>query len=219
MAEPVVMRRRRTGLGHPFGAPYAMGGPPMPLPGLGHLGTILPSLPPIEAGGYFTFDFNLPTFAFDPTDSIPGWLEDAGISYNNSVQQLAGWINPYLRIQGFSIKYYDSATDLANDILSTLAANDSDLSAANIGASVNFQAQPYYPPNYQAPPGLVGNQPPPPGQTQQNQPGQPAQCDWNSMSFGQYLACELGFSSGITAGATGAIALIAIVGVVLLVKK
>lgn len=56
--------------------------------------------------------------------------------------------------------------------------------------------------------------------TQANQSGQPGACNWDTMSFGDYFACQLGITSpigGIGAGAVGglaaagALALIAIV--------
>ncbi len=47
-------------------------------------------------------------------------------------------------------------------------------------------------------------------QQNQNQPNQPSKCDWNKLSVGDYVACQLGITptAGIAAGAIGSLVLV-----------
>lgn len=189
--------------------------------GLGRLmGAIPQSLPPVAQGAPFTFDFNEPAITatqLDPAD-IPGWLEDAGVSYGNTASQLAGWIHPYIRVQGYSINYYDDGAYLAMDIQNAISAQDPEAIDPN---TINFNVTPYYPPGYTPPPAQVGT-PPATASTQQPSPNCPpgyydngwftVNCVPLSQQSGGFDLTSLGLGAGggavLTLGVIGVLAIV-----------
>lgn len=209
---------RPYGMGRPVNQPFALGG------GIGprqSLGAITQQMAPIAPGGSFAFGFQestlrLPWPFLDET-KFASYLEDAGLSYNTTSSVLTGHLNPYVTITGNSLLYYDSATQLAYDILNVLQQNNVPVDTS----VVNFQAEPYDP-NATNPLPMVGLPPPTtttPGAGAGQPPG-PTKCDWSSMSIGQWIACEVGLSNPLAAAGTGAlIGVAAIVGILLLAKR
>jgi len=216
LAPPVI--NKRTGLGRPYGMAYALGGPPAPV----LMGDITQGLGPVDPGAQFAFGFNYsrltqqgPGASFLTASPNYGLyaqaLEQDGISYGTSANDLGGSVNAFISIQGFTNKWFASGTDLGNAIFGSINARGYAIDPNTIQFCVQLsggdgslvvsgncktQGPPAAPPAYT----------PTPEQVTQDQSGQPAQtCDWSSMSFGQWLSCELGFSSQITAGATTAL--------------
>jgi hypothetical protein len=224
LAPPVITRR--PGLGRPYGMAYSLGGPPGPAlmmsgprrPGL--LGYIPQGMAPVTPGDAFEFGFNAGVLR-DPTqfaEDLAGIIEGSGLSYDTSSGMASGFaLNPFYTISGRSVFAYDSGNELCDAIVSTLTANGWTVQqndslncrtfSTDASGAQTVSGTPYSTPG-KPPPGA-----PPPG----NPP--PGQCDWNSMSFGQWLSCEFGFSSGITAGFSGALVIGAVVVIALAVRK
>lgn len=141
LAPPVITRRPGRGLGRPYGMAYSLGGPPMPL--MGRLGAITQQMKPIAPGGAFSFGFQESTIRNPWTDetTFAGYLEDAGLSYNTESHVLTGHLNPYVVINGNSLLYWDSATDLGYQIQNALQQKGVPIDTS----VVNFQAEPYDP--------------------------------------------------------------------------
>jgi hypothetical protein len=204
-----------TGMGRPVNQPYALGGknyfgPPK----LGRLGAITQAMAPISPGCAFSLGFQLSAIRNPLLDetAFAGYIEDAGLSYDTSSSRMTGIINPYVVINGTALKYYDTATSFAYDLLNVLQQKNVPIDTS----VVNFQAQPFDPNTGTCGAQMVGLPPPPAGSG--NNP--PATCDWNSMTFGQYVACELGFNDPIKSATTGAlIALGAVVVLALVVAR
>jgi hypothetical protein len=199
------------------------------------MGDIPQGLGPVDPGAQFAFGFNYsrltqqgPGASFLTASPNYGLyaqaLEQDGISYGTSANDLGGSINAFISIQGFTNKWFPSGTDLANAIYGSINARSYAIDPNTIQFCVQLsggdgslvgsgncqtQGPPAAPPAYT----------PTPEQVTQDQSGQPAQCDWSSMSFSQWLSCELGFSSQITAGATAALAVGAVFVLALLVRK
>lgn len=167
-------------------------------------------LPPIHRGAAFALGVEL-----------NGWgqVDDFGLSIDIdrirrqldasdyvlpgvSVSHLAGYINPYLSIEGRSGREYGSATHLKDAVLSVLGQEH----AINYN-TVSFEAETYDPQSgsqgttrYDA--GTGGSA--------QNAPLPMAgQCDWSLMGVGDYLSCQLGVSKGnaLAVAALGGLAL------------
>ncbi|MBO0719210.1 MAG: hypothetical protein J2P41_00175 [Blastocatellia bacterium] len=217
-----------SGLGRPYGMAYALGGPPMPLMGRLMGATTLP------AGSHFRqgYKFNAWYSCGDATlnDQITGCLYTTG-AFNNvlaSCSESFPTIHSYLLIEGDTAIDFAQASDLTGLITDTLKNCVNAIDFVSAVSSVDTLMIDTIPqefagnPNYQQPstgPGSLY-------QMQQQQaasgsPGNPpSTCDWNSMSIGQYLACQLGFSDPIKSATAGvAIGVAAVVGILLLAKR
>jgi hypothetical protein len=185
----------------------------------GLMGVITQGMGPLNAGGSFSFGFN-PGYARSPFmdfSTLAGMVEAQGLSYNTQSFVYSGSLNPYVVINGNANQYWDSATDLANQILGILQANSVPVDVS----SIQFQAEPC-PDCGSAPPPMVGLPAPPSGSAAPPPP--PGQCNFSQQGFGTWIACELGIKDPITgaligsAGTAVGIGVLALVAI-LLIKK
>jgi hypothetical protein len=179
----------------------------------GLMGAIPQQLPAIGGGSPFQFGFNegiLAPYQIDLEEMVKT-LENQALSYDTRVYWLAGYVNRYITIEGYAVTTWQSGSDFGQAIYQALKD-----AGFNIDyASIQFRFEPYSSPGQTAPPAMVGTPTPgakppvtpapPPGS---GAPAPPGECKWSEMSFGDYVACQLGIKgtvSGIAAGATGAL--------------
>jgi hypothetical protein len=184
------------------------------------MGAIPQQLPAIGGGSPFQFGFNVGYFnneLYRP-EEIAGILEDQALSYDTRSYAVAGYLNPYLTIEGNAVTNWPSASDFGQAIYSAVSGAGYPIDYS----SIQFRFQPLGPsqspqwagtpyPNAGAAPG--GNVP---------APLPPGQCSYSQQSLSEYLACQLGIKSavgGVTAGATGALLIGGALIVLLLIAK
>jgi hypothetical protein len=192
------------------------------------MGAIPQQLPAIGGGSPLQFGFNegiLAPYQID-LEEMAKALEDQALSYDTRAYWLAGYVNRYITIEGYAVTTWQSGSDFGQAIYQALKG-----AGFNIDyGSIQFRFEPYYPPGQTAPPAMVGT--PPPGSQSPvvtkppsgsgSPPPPPGECDWDTQTFGDYIACQLGIKgavAGATAGAMGAligVGVLTVLGVVLL---
>ncbi|MBO0801100.1 MAG: hypothetical protein J2P31_19965 [Blastocatellia bacterium] len=222
------------GMGRPVNQPYALGGHTL----LGHLFGALK----LPAGSHFRqgYTLNPDIMAADSssgqsfvTDEIEGCLYKTGAFWNVTATKISSFFSyyPYFLIEGDTAVDFTQASDLTGlitdnlkncvtsvgfDAIKTTDTLQIDAIPASLIGDPNTQQPTTGPGSLTAIQAAQSS-----GQQQQKaagSPNPPATCDWNSMSFGQYLACELGFSDPIksaTAGALIGVGVIAVIAIVL----
>jgi hypothetical protein len=211
---------------------YSLGGPPAPT----FLGKLMSGLT-LAAGSHFRQGYQLhypyscgiasstatSGLPIQVTDEVEGCLYNTGAFTNVTATCSGGWItgSQYLLVEGDTAVDFAQPSDLTGLITDNLkncvttigtdaAINNVDplqidAIPTTVAGNQNYQQTTTGPGSLQQ----IATTNQLQQQQNQNQPG--AQCDWNTMSFGQYLGCQLGFSSGITAGvALGAVVIIAL---------
>ena len=197
--------------------------------GLGNCGSGLGAIPQqlseMAGGNPFQFGFNVGYFnneLYRPED-IASVLENQGLSYNTHSYAVAGLINPYLAVEGYAVTSWPSASQFAEAIYQAISGAGYPVDYG----SIQFRFETYAGSTVPAPPPMGGtpypNTQPPPGGNQLP-PAPPGQCVWSQMTFGDYVACQLGIKGavqGAAAGATGALVGVFAIGLaaILLLKR
>src|SRR5262245_20032874 len=107
------------------------------------LGAIEQQMPPVQPGAPYKFGFNVGAFTnkiFIP-EELAAAIEAEGLSYDTVSFYVSGWLNPYVTIEGFSVSYWESGSDLGFAIYNTLVAHGYPIQPG----SIQFRAEPYYP--------------------------------------------------------------------------
>jgi hypothetical protein len=181
--------------------------------GLRGLGEIPQQLPAIGGGSPFQFGYNVGYLGgqklYEP-EEIARVLEDQALSYDTRSYHVAGYLNPYLTIEGNAVTTWPSASDFGQAIYQAVV----DAGYPIDYGSIQFRFEPYYGPGQTTPPPMVGTPYPTSGGGNGATPP-PGKCEFSKMKIADYLACQLGVSAS-SAMAYGAIG--ALVGVILLTK-
>lgn len=171
-------------------------------------------------GATFRIGMNItPDRVPDVPADVEGCLYNTGAFWevSASIPNADDWfsVHPYLVIQGRTATAFADSNDLKNLIVGQLQAGCA-LSVISVNAVDNLVID-SIPQEYV---GQAGAQQPnyndsnvTPQNNNSGNPNQSAKCDWNKLSFGDYIACETGFTK-----TTGMIAVVALllVGVVAL---
>jgi hypothetical protein len=170
----------------------------------------------VELNGWdVNFGSDTPYLMTNLLEAIRTAILNTGYVTDLQVYSMAGvtdW-NPYIAIKGRAKYEHGSASHLRDIILGAVG------SVIEYNPPVNFNADTYNPATGQVQtertgPSATGggsNTPPPSGKKE---------CKWSEMSFGNYIACQLGIDDavgGVKAGATGAILGVAVITAVALV--
>jgi hypothetical protein len=167
----------------------------------GLMGAIQQQLPAIGGGSPFAFGFNTGYFRGElyAPEEIAKVLDDAALSYDTRSYYLAGWANPYLTVEGYAVTTWQSGSDFGQEIYNAIAGAGYPIDYSSIQFRFEpMSGQPSGPP-------MVGTPYPNAGG---GAPASPSQCDWHKLSFGDYLACQIGITSpigGVAAGTVGGV--------------
>lgn len=175
------------------------------------LGAIPQQMAAIAGGGPFAFGYNTGYFRGElyKVEDIAKVLEDSALAYDARSYHVAGYLNPYVTIEGNAVTQWDNAADFGQAIYNAVAGAGYPIDYG----SIQFRAEPFYPQGAQTPPPrpLVGT--PYPTTT----PGiftSSGACDFKTMGLPNWLACQLGVTptTAVVVGAIGALIVVAAIG-------
>lgn len=171
----------------------------------GLLGATLPAYSQIRAGfnlGYWVSSYSVETARQNVEDCLWG----SGILYDLNVTIQPSGIGNYMIISGVTNYPFANKDDVSGAIQDALLACDTGISIVSRDAVAvdAIPAEFANNPNVQQPITYY-----------QGNPNAKGKCDWNALSFSDYLACELGIttSQAVAVGVVGALA-----GVILISK-
>jgi hypothetical protein len=178
----------------------------------GLMGAIPQQLPAIGGGAPFAFGFNTGYFRGElyAPEEIAKVLDDAALSYDTRSYYVAGWANPYLAVEGYAVTTWQSGSDFGQEIYNAISGAGYPIDYS----SIQFRFEPMS--GQSSGPQMVGTPYPNTGGTT---PASPGKCNWNQMSVGDYLACQMGITSpigGIAAGTVGGVVGALILGLVVI---
>jgi len=173
----------------------------------GGLGAIPQQMPAVAQGGAFAFGYNTGYFNNDlyTPEQIGPVVEGAGLGVNVRSYHVAGYLNPYLTIEGNAAQAWPNASDLGQAIFNTVTGAGFPVDYTSIQFRVQpAQAQPA------PPPPMVGTPYPTPNPTipRDAQGG----CSYSSLSLPDWLACQLGVTPTTALVVGGVAALVLFVG-------
>lgn len=175
----------------------------------GGLGAIPQQMPAIAGGGAFAFGYNTGYFRGELYDveEIGRRLEnEAALAYDARSYHVAGYLNPYVTIEGNAVTQWNNASDFGQAIYNQLIAWGYPIDYS----SIQFRVTPYYPQGTPtpAPPPMVGTPYPTsnPAVPRDAQGG----CSYSSLSLPDWLACQLGVTptTALVIGGVGALILV-----------
>lgn len=104
-------------------------------------------LPPMWPGDLFKFGYNV-GYISGPFSvaGIANALEAAGITYNTRSYHLAGTLNPFVAVEGASNVYWDSATDLREEIINIIKGAGYPIQVGSIQFEAETHAEEAQPP-------------------------------------------------------------------------
>lgn len=171
---------------------------------LSGLSGLLGDLPPIHQGAWFSFGaeidgFSITDYLNPDADAarIQAAINSSGYAQAQTIEKVAGVINPFFVIEGVSGREYGSASHLKKAIADVIAAQGYEITPG----SINFYATTYDTnTGQQQSTQDVGS----------NNQGSSAggSCSFNSMKLTDYLACQLGVTptTAATVGVIGGLA-------------
>jgi len=233
------------GMGRPVNQPYSLGGK-TPYRMMGHTAPLLAGLlggtKKLPAGAHFRqgYVMNLLqgcsymigiTGVTNYIDQLEGCLYNTG-AFTNVVATCSDaltQLHAYLLVEGDTYLEFAQASDLTGLITDNIK-NCTDIGSDAIKTTdklmidaipQDYAGNPDYEQTSTGPGSLqaiaAAQQPPGGGGGGGNGGGgNPSPCDWSSMSFGEYIACQLGIRDPVTgalAGATGTIIGVGVIGV------
>jgi hypothetical protein len=172
------------------------------------MGAIEQNLAPIGGGTPFQFGFNI-GYTLNPFSAadIAPVLENAALSYDTHSYVVAGYLNPFVTIEGNAVTSWESASDFGEAIYQAVSGAGFPIDYP----SIKFRA---FPEAGSAPAQtrvIVGDQYQTPGARSPSVPQAPGGgCNFTTQNLPDYLACQLGVTPtvALVAGAIGALILI-----------
>jgi hypothetical protein len=96
---------------------------------------------PVWPGARFQFGYNigydLSAFA---ASELAGVVEGAGLAYDAGSYKVAGWLNPFVTVEGSSVLYWDSAIDFCNAVRNELQTAGYPLQVQTVQCNVENQS-------------------------------------------------------------------------------
>lgn len=177
----------------------------------GGLGAIPQQMPAIAGGSPFQFGYNVGYFRnelYDPAE-IGNMLEnEEGLAYDARSYVVAGYLNPYLTVEGNAVTTWNNAADLGQAIYNAISSRGYPIDYS----SIQFRVEPYYPPTAPGqqparPPAMVGTPYPTTNPTIPRDPS--GGCSFQSLNLPDWLACQLGVTptTALVVGGVGALIL------------